>query len=127
MTRTPDDQPPNEPRGLDAASTPTPKRRFIAGAVCPKCQALDRIVVERAAVPPTANAGDSEVVTQRRCVACGFVEVQTTQASADSAGGLPAYLPRGRAERPRTSVADDAEPTQVVKIVDSSGRPEPPS
>ena len=28
------------------ASSELPRRRFIAGAVCPKCQALDRMVLE---------------------------------------------------------------------------------
>jgi len=37
------------------------KRQFIAGARCPECQALDRLVVEV----------DAHGQTQR-CVACGF-------------------------------------------------------
>lgn len=36
-------------------------RRFIAGAVCPRCSAMDKIVV------------DMET-DQRECVACGFSE-----------------------------------------------------
>ena len=37
------------------------RRRFIAGAVCPRCGAMDRMVVD--------------METQRReCVACGFSE-----------------------------------------------------
>ena len=42
---------------------PANKRRFIAGAVCPECGAMDRIVVEA--------DGD-----QRLCVSCGFTEAR---------------------------------------------------
>ncbi len=35
-------------------------RRFIAGAICPQCKAMDKIVLHR-------NGGQ-----QRECVACGF-------------------------------------------------------
>jgi uncharacterized metal-binding protein (TIGR02443 family) len=37
------------------------RRQFIAGAICPECQQMDRIVVEQ----------DGEL-NIRRCVACGF-------------------------------------------------------
>ncbi len=36
-------------------------RRFIAGAICPQCKAMDKIVLHR--------HGDQQ---QRECVACGF-------------------------------------------------------
>ena len=38
-----------------------PRRRFIAGAVCPRCALMDKIVVNL----------DTD---QRECVACGFAE-----------------------------------------------------
>lgn len=38
-----------------------PRRRFIAGAVCPECGEMDRIVLEEA-----------EAGSRRVCVACGF-------------------------------------------------------
>lgn len=37
------------------------KRRFLAGAVCPRCSALDKLVVY-----------SEEGVNYRECVACGF-------------------------------------------------------
>lgn len=40
------------------------KRRFIAGAICPQCQAVDRLVVE-----------EVEGTARRRCVSCGFSDV----------------------------------------------------
>lgn len=39
------------------------RRRFIAGAVCPECRAVDRIVLE-----------DADDVRRRRCVACGHTD-----------------------------------------------------
>lgn len=47
-----------------------PVRRFIAGAVCPDCGALDRIVVD----------ADSN---ERHCVACGFREARPAPAPAE--------------------------------------------
>ena len=43
--------------------TTTNRRRFIAGAVCPRCAQMDKIVV------------DLET-DQRECVACGFSEAR---------------------------------------------------
>lgn len=37
------------------------KKRFIAGAVCPKCSAMDRIVVYQ-----------EDDIEYRECVECGF-------------------------------------------------------
>ena len=47
-------------------------RRFIAGATCPACGALDRIVVE--------GELDNRV---RRCVECDFREPLASQSSVD--------------------------------------------
>ena len=43
------------------------RRRFIAGAVCPRCARMDKIVVDL----------DTD---QRECVACGFTESRPGQA-----------------------------------------------
>lgn len=40
-------------------------RRFIAGAVCPKCAEMDRIVTYR-----------NEEGTFRECVSCGYLDKQ---------------------------------------------------
>lgn len=37
------------------------RKRFVAGAVCPSCQAMDRLVVWQGSDPQT-----------RECVACGY-------------------------------------------------------
>ena len=44
-------------------SVSTSRRRFIAGAVCPRCARMDKIVVDL----------DTD---QRECVACGFSEAR---------------------------------------------------
>lgn len=41
------------------------KRRFIAGAVCPECQQLDKVVMY----------DDSDNQRWRECVSCGFKEL----------------------------------------------------
>ena len=43
------------------------KRRFIAGAKCPKCQALDRIVM--------LTSGEAEWI---ECIECGYEENRPT-------------------------------------------------
>jgi uncharacterized protein len=43
----------------DSTPISPPSRRFIAGAVCPRCSAMDTIVVDR----------ETDL---RECVACGF-------------------------------------------------------
>lgn len=43
------------------------KRRFIAGAKCPKCEAMDRIVM--------LTQGDAEWI---ECIECGYSENRPT-------------------------------------------------
>ena len=45
----------------------TIKRRFIAGAKCPKCQAMDRVVMR--------TSGDDEWI---ECIDCGYSENRPT-------------------------------------------------
>jgi uncharacterized metal-binding protein (TIGR02443 family) len=71
-------------------------RRFIAGAVCPECRAIDRTVVEVA-----------EGRRQRRCVACGHCEQQI-----DASPPEPAtrFVTRANASTP-------AQPVRLVEAV----------
>ena len=80
------------------------KKQFIAGAVCPQCDAVDRIVVETA----VAKAGSS-ALSRRRCVQCGFADNFATSSQSASQG-----VPKGRPERHKP---DTAEPA-VVRIMD---------
>ena len=72
------------------------QRRFIAGAVCPRCAAMDKIVV------------DLET-DQRECVACGFSEGRP-EAPAPGAE-LPTRVSRAAARRLDT-------PSEAVTLVD---------
>lgn len=83
------------------------KRRFIAGAVCPKCRALDRIVIE---------TGDTE--SRRSCVDCDFSEVLDD--SADDAAGSGSNLPPSRLLRPASS--KDVAPSPV-RLIDPKKPP----
>ena len=71
------------------------RRRFIAGAVCPRCSAMDKIVVDL----------DTD---QRACVACGFSE--------DRPGGdTPVAEPPTRVSRAVARRVDTpAEPVTVL-------------
>lgn len=67
---------------------PDPRRRFIAGAVCPRCGAMDRIVINL----------DTD---QRECVACDFSEARPA-AQGDSSQELPTRVSRAAARRVET-------------------------
>ncbi|TXS92318.1 YheV family putative zinc ribbon protein [Parahaliea aestuarii] len=70
------------------------RRRFIAGAVCPRCSEMDTIVVD----------ADTD---ERECVACGFSEARPSDA--------PRQEPHTRVNRPaRRSEA----PAETVRLVD---------
>jgi len=74
------------------SSQPGPKR-FIAGAVCPRCGAQDRIRVYHV-----------DGATYRDCVACGFndlLEEATTEP-----------LPSGRLDGPRKPAPAKGQPLQ---------------
>ena len=71
------------------------KRRFIAGAVCPRCAAMDRIVVDL----------ESD---RRECVACGFSEARPAE---PPAAEVPTRVSRPAARRVET-------PAEVVRLVD---------
>jgi uncharacterized metal-binding protein (TIGR02443 family) len=83
------------------SSTP-PRRRFIAGAVCPRCALMDKIVVDL----------DTD---QRECVACGFVDSRpgnkAVEPQVDPLGReLPTRVSRPAARRMETP----AEPVTLV-------------
>ena len=73
------------------------KRRFIAGAVCPRCSAMDKIVVDL--------ESDS-----RECVACGFVEDRPKDTER-VASEVPTRVSRASARRVETEA-------EVIKLID---------
>jgi len=79
----------------DSPADTNQRPRFVAGAVCPQCQAEDRMVID---------AGADE----RRCVACGFVEARPTSAVSPP----PTRVTRAAARRVETVA-------EAVKLLDS--------
>ena len=73
------------------------RRRFIAGAVCPRCGAMDKIVVDL----------DRDL---RECVACGYSDERP---EAPATRELPTRVSRPAARRVET-------PAEQVRLVDPS-------
>ena len=90
--------------------TPRP-RRFIAGAVCPRCALMDKIVVD----PDT---------DQRECVSCGFSEARPDLPEAP----VTQDKPREIATRVNRAAARRVEtPSEAVTLIDprrDSDKPE---
>ena len=77
--------------------TPQP-RRFIAGAVCPRCGVMDRIVV----------SGDGVI---RTCIDCGFSD----ERPGDTPSPLSTRVSRPAARRVET-------PSDVVRLIDPNDK-----
>ncbi|MCM2129248.1 YheV family putative zinc ribbon protein [Larsenimonas rhizosphaerae] len=76
--------------------TATPKR-FIAGAICPRCAAMDRI-----------RSWENEGVLYRECVSCDFFEQLPVEDTSS-----PEI--ETRVNQPRETPADDT--IQTVRII----------
>ncbi len=86
------------------------RKQFIAGAVCPSCNEVDRIVVE------TVNeTEESPALNRRRCVQCGFADEFRTHEQA-----LSGSIPKGRPERPRSASTQ----ASVVRILNPPEEPD---
>lgn len=72
------------------------KKRFIAGATCPQCKAVDRIVVYR--------DGDMDY---RECVECGFKDAMRFRQTV-----------REMQTRVNTTVEQVRAETQTVRLID---------
>lgn len=73
------------------------QKRFIAGAVCPQCGAMDRLVIFTL-----------DEKNHRECVACGFSDVMHFQ-----------QKPRELETRVNITEAEKSAQTQVIKILPS--------
>ena len=80
-----------------------PSRRFIAGAVCPRCSAMDTIVVDR----------ETDL---RECVACGFSDPRPKDPLA------PAAEPSTRVSRPAARRVETA--AEVVRFLEPAPKRE---
>ena len=78
----------------DSGSEPKQRPRFVAGAVCPSCQEMDRMVIDVS-------------TDERRCIACGFVEARP-----DASATMPATrVTRAAARRVETEA-------EAVRLLD---------
>lgn len=86
------------------------RRRFIAGAVCPRCALMDKMVVDL----------DTD---QRICVSCGFTEARpglpAAATPAPAATELPTRVSRAAARRVQT-------PAQPITLIDDTVRRDKP-
>ena len=73
--------------------------RFIAGAVCPQCRAVDRIMVRQ------TPEGREQV-----CIACGFTQPAVQQ-------GQQGLVPRGKPER-QPAADSSSIASQPVRFID---------
>jgi len=84
------------------------RRRFIAGATCPRCGRVDKIAVDL----------DSD---RRLCVSCGFSEERPAPPGGTAAPGeLPSRANRAIARRVET-------PAEAVKLVDPTSADDEPA
>ncbi|MCE3028396.1 YheV family putative zinc ribbon protein [Salinicola sp. DM10] len=83
--------------------THTPKR-FIAGAICPRCAAMDRI-----------RSWEQNGIRYRDCVSCDFFEQLPVEESAQD------ELPT-RVNQPRETQKPAREEISTVKIIDPGTR-----
>lgn len=78
------------------------QRRFIAGAVCPRCAQMDKIVM-------FDNEAGQRV---RECVSCGYTDALDEE-------GRPTELPtRVNQPRPGEAALPHEQEVQVVRLVD---------
>jgi uncharacterized metal-binding protein (TIGR02443 family) len=89
------------------------KKRFIAGAICPDCRVVDRIVVETAAATPLLPE-----LSRRRCVSCEFCDEFS-----ETSQRLSQAIPKGRAERAKNS---DEQASKVRILEPGVGRKNEP-
>jgi len=78
----------------DSSAEPKPRLRFIAGAVCPRCGAIDRTVID-------------EEADRRRCIECEFVEARPA---------APVVVPATRVTRPSARRVET--PAENIKLID---------
>jgi uncharacterized protein len=79
------------------------QRRFVAGAVCPRCAQIDKIVIDR----------DTD---QRICIHCGFAEDRPGMPEQQlNAPELPTRVSRAAARRVET-------PAEAITLIDAGAK-----
>ena len=91
------------------------RRRFIAGAVCPRCGLMDKIVVDL----------DTDC---RHCVSCDFSEERPGVANANASSDHKETDTRELATRVSRAAARRVEtPAEVITLIQPDGPDEPGS
>lgn len=85
-------------------------RRFIAGAVCPRCAELDKLTL-------TVTAQGEQI---RECVRCGYRDVMSAEGVIEGAEESVIDEPATRVNQPRPGEGALAheEEIQVVRLLD---------
>lgn len=83
-----------------------PRRRFIAGAVCPRCAQMDKIVVDL----------DADT---RHCVSCGYSERRPTDSGQENRGAQAKEV-LTRVTRPASRLVET--PAETVTLVDPAAK-----
>jgi uncharacterized metal-binding protein (TIGR02443 family) len=90
------------------------RRRFIAGAVCPRCALMDKIVVDL----------DTD---QRMCVSCGFSEARPGLPAASplaDAAQKPAEIPTRVSRAAARRVETPAQPITILDPLSEGDKPQ---
>jgi uncharacterized protein len=81
------------------------RRRFIAGAVCPRCALMDKIVVDL----------DTD---QRLCVSCGFSEARPGLPASSPLAGAAHQLPELPTRVSRAAARRVQTPAEVITLIE---------
>ena len=94
--------------------TPKRPRRFIAGAVCPKCSEMDRTVMY------TNDDGD-EV---RECISCGYSQTSKEQAQESSQANTLAteLTTRVTPVDGKALLDEDVKPLKIMGLEDTDSK-----
>lgn len=85
------------------------RKRFIAGAVCPRCGEMDRMV---------SYTPEGSQAPVRECVACGFSE----QLKLDANPAIPTRVDPGTEAAVTSVKPQSVTPEQVIKFMPLPGR-----
>ncbi|MEC7545894.1 MAG: YheV family putative zinc ribbon protein [Pseudomonadota bacterium] len=99
--------------GTPETQTTAPKRprRFIAGAVCPKCSEMDRTVMY------TNDDGD-EV---RECISCGYSQTSKEQAQEEANSLATELTTRVTPVDGKALLDEDVKPLKILGLDDKEG------
>ena len=90
---------------------PKRPRRFIAGAVCPKCSEMDRTVMY-------SNDDGDEV---RECISCGYSQTSKEQAQEEANSLATELTTRVTPVDGKALLDEDVKPLKILGLDDKEG------